>query len=103
MYGPTRPLEVPEPQGCEVAESDLIVRATDEVSCGSPHAVLEFVESLALRVVQKFVTETEKQWACAYPFGSCGLSASVADSDLDMYGEYFHNSLSSPSLPLSFC
>ncbi|KAG8347620.1 poly(A) polymerase [Trypanosoma vivax] len=103
VHGPTKPLEVPPPQYRDEVESARLYQETANVSTISVAPTLQLVEDIALRVVQRHITEPTEQWVRAYPFGSCGLAASVADSDLDMYGEYLlfpllpppHNSSSS--------
>ncbi|SCU72839.1 uncharacterized protein TEOVI_000442300 [Trypanosoma equiperdum] len=89
MYGPTKPLEVPRPQDHDYDESEMLYGVLAECPSISPNPVLTLVESMALRIVQRHSQNTQEQWARAYPFGSCGLSASVAESDLDVYGEFF--------------
>ncbi|AAZ10350.1 poly(A) polymerase [Trypanosoma brucei brucei TREU927] len=84
MYGPTKPLEVPRPQDHDYDESEMLYGVLAECPSISPNPVLTLVESMALRIVQRHSQNTQEQWARAYPFGSCGLSASVAESDLDV-------------------
>ncbi|ORC93427.1 poly(A) polymerase [Trypanosoma theileri] len=87
--GPTRPLRVPPPQARDDVESKRLSDAMSRLSCGSAECTIKLVESVAQRLVEQVIAETEGRWVRAYPFGSCGLAASVADSDIDMYGEFF--------------
>ncbi|KEG14071.1 poly(A) polymerase [Trypanosoma grayi] len=93
LHGPTRPMEVPPPQERDDAESRLLRKTMEAVSGSDVEPITKFVESVAHHLVKQVIVEPEGQWARAYPFGSCGLGASVADSDLDMYGESFPFSL----------
>ncbi|ESS70861.1 poly(A) polymerase [Trypanosoma cruzi Dm28c] len=101
LYGPTKPLEVPPAKPRDLAESRRLCEAMTTVVADRVREAIDLIELTAHRLVDQITAEPEERWVRAYPFGSCGLGASVADSDLDMYGESFSNPSLIPSLILT--
>ncbi|RNF22464.1 poly(A) polymerase [Trypanosoma conorhini] len=89
LYGPTRPLEVPPVQPRDLVESKRLCEEVAAVPDTRVSEAIRLIEFAAYRLVERLTTDPQERWVRAHPFGSCGLNASVADSDLDMYGEFF--------------
>ncbi|RNF03351.1 poly(A) polymerase [Trypanosoma rangeli] len=98
LYGPTRPLEVPPAQPRDLVESKKLCEEMATVPDTRVSEAIHLIEFAAYRLVERLITNPEERWVRAHPFGSCGLNASVADSDLDMYGELFPT-----PFPPTFC
>ncbi|EAO00212.1 poly(A) polymerase, putative [Trypanosoma cruzi] len=84
LYGPTKPLEVPPAQPRDLAESKRLCETMATVVADRVREAIDLIELTAHRLVDQITAEPEERWVRAYPFGSCGLGASVADSDLDI-------------------
>jgi hypothetical protein len=106
LFGATNPLQPPPPTPKDIVESEHMVEAMlQHVVVNTTRAVLGYIESVAAVMVtlcnlkrqqqlqqlcdpnaqEEQNNETLPSWAKAFAFGSSGLEANVASSDIDVY------------------